>query len=132
METIIQKPIRDELALMALIERAVQFSSIPLTSRDVHEKPEVAARVRDSDHVARILSNLHKTKRIGRVPYTQRGTNIRFAYSRLGPIIPAKVSKDTEQQQTQQQVGKASIAIRQAGGLVIIELPQLTITVETK
>ena len=132
METATTKPIRDTLALMALIERAVQFSSIPLTGQDVYEKPEIRARATDADHVSRTLSNLYKTKRIGRVPYVRKGSNVRFAYTSL-PKKPEATRLNAMASAVQQQIiGKASIAIRQSGGLVVIELPQLTITIETK
>lgn len=110
---------------MAWLEKIVNFSAVPLCTDDIWDKPDSRVHFSQKDKVAQLLSAFYKAKRLGRVPYTKPGTNIRYAYTKRN-------GDEDVRDATKTVVEKPTISIREAGSVVVIDLPRLRISIETK
>lgn len=133
--------IRDDSGVYSEIEKLLKQSSTPMTCVDLFDHQQIRNHASTPNRVSDYLGHMFRRGLLGRemAPKTPN-SQARFAYfwkepkrpARAAYSAPAAVDDQLVRGKSNVLLDKPSIQISEDGGLVTIELPQLSITIKVK
>lgn len=146
--------IRDAFGVYHVLEILLKATDKPLTCVELYDDPDVKKFAPNVNKVSDYLGHMWRRGLLGRMPAAKQvGSQARWSYfwkndtavpnALLGPKaerpapapvqVPELPEDTTEQTTTSTEIlSKPSIAISESGGVVVIDLPSLVITIKTK
>lgn len=134
--------IRDAFGIYHVLETLLKKSKEPRTCVDLFDHPDVKKFADSVNRVSDYLGHMYRRGLLGRVPAPKTlNSQARWAYfwkdrsevtieeAPKPPVAPAPLPA-TDHPQTV--LSKPNISITDDGGTVVIDLPQLTITIRSK
>lgn len=132
--------IRDAFGIYHQLELELKKSSRPLTCVDLFDVPEVRKHADSARRVSDYLGHMYRRGLLGREPVPKTiNSQARWGYywkdrSQVKDLAAQKTEEVMQSlmASTGKILSKPNIEVTDHGGTVIIELPQLTITIRTK
>lgn len=127
-----------------IIEIILKAATDPMTCVDLFDTADVKKFAATSNRVSDYLGHMWRKGLIGRVPAPAKaGSSAKWAYfwrtegdepapALMGPRAPKKVAAPEVVPAVVSLIKKPSIEISDSGGVVVIDLPGLVITIKTK
>lgn len=128
--------IRDAFGIYHVLEKRIRASGIPLTCVDLFDDPEVKTHVDNVNRLSDYLGHMYRRGLLSRIPAPKSiNSQAKWAYTwKDQPTMMAIPSRTTPHLVTKSTtlLQKPNITITEDGGIVVIDLPQLTLTIRTK
>lgn len=122
----------NEDGLFPALEAALKAATEPLDCQALYDMPAIREHAASVNRVSDYLGGLWRKGKVVRLPASNEGSRSRWAYQWKGPRGPKLHAAQGLEYTPRILADRPAMLITEEGSRVIIELPNLILTIQTK